>query len=419
MTVIGGKQEAKSTRVLDAICKLDFFSLVDGHPAARWLIKRFITHADFTLRVKKWLIAVGALFGILLCGDIVLLGLQHTIPYLAIWTIVCFVLTGIFVLLAAVALSYAASLLKRLKNAGYGINPGDYFYDWIKLQLKSNGVNTVSDLKAKASAPITGLHIRPDTIHPEGLKDLTGDVTFITSELVTQNKVQFPAMCNLFRPGKNIDLLQPAGFIRASMSIPIFFESYIINDIPCTDEEIKNAWWDTFQEKEPPSSARFVDGGILSNFPINLFYNPGVISPRVPVFGIDLDDSKPGDERLNPASWSLGGYFGKVFNTIRNYYDKDFLIKNEVYGKGIGKIKVAGYNWLNFFLKPEDKIDMFMLGAEAATAFLTTFDWKDYKESRGAMQMKINQWQSNTQPTPAKSPTQPTPSTPATNNSKP
>src|SRR4051812_28326498 len=35
MAVIGKKEEAKSIRILKAICDLDFFKLVDGHPAAR------------------------------------------------------------------------------------------------------------------------------------------------------------------------------------------------------------------------------------------------------------------------------------------------------------------------------------------------------------------------------------------------
>src|SRR3954470_13604720 len=38
MTVIGNKTETKSTKVLKAICDLNFFDLVDGHPAARRLI---------------------------------------------------------------------------------------------------------------------------------------------------------------------------------------------------------------------------------------------------------------------------------------------------------------------------------------------------------------------------------------------
>ena len=182
----------------------------------------------------------------------------------------------------AFVIYYIYFLMKRLKNSGFGINPGDVFHDWIKNQLSSNGVNTVTDLNNKASAPIPGLHLRVP--NPEELNGLKGDVTFITSELVTENKIQFPEMWCLFR--KNIEELQPAGFIRASMSIPIFFESYFITDIPCKDEKIKKEWMDRFGESDPPSTARFVDGGILSNFPISLFYNPKAIMGFHPLVSI-------------------------------------------------------------------------------------------------------------------------------------
>ena len=231
-------------------------------------------------------------------------------------------------MLLGVSIYYVTRLLKRLKDSGYGINPGDYFYDWIKTQLSANGVNTVTELNQKAAtAPPLKLRVP----NPDGLEGLKGNVTFIASELVTQNKIQFPEMCSLF--SEDIDKLQPAGFIRASMSIPVFFESYMINDIPCESEIIKKAWLDTFGEKDPPSSARFVDGGMLSNFPINIFYNPKIITPRLPAFGIDLDDSTPGDKSKHATHWSLQGYIGRMFNTIRFYYDKDFLLKNKVFEK--------------------------------------------------------------------------------------
>ncbi len=385
MTVAGNKSEPKSIKVLDAICKLNFFSLVDGHPAAQWIIKNFITHENFTGKSKKWVSRALITLLVLLAGDFIFFGLQHTYLWLSDVTKLFFVLTGVAALAIMVFVFYSATLMKRLKNAGFGINPGDYFYDWIKKQLADNGVKTVTDLKNKAASPVPGLYLRVP--NPEGLNGLQGDVTFITSELVTQNKIQFPEMWNLFRKG--IDELQPAGFIRASMSIPVFFESYFINDIPCTDDEIKQQWMERFGEADPPSNARFVDGGILSNFPINLFYNPKVIIPRLPSLGIDLDDSTPGDNGKNADIWSLGGYFGRIFNTIRSYYDKDFLLKNRVFQKGIGSIKLAEYNWLNFFLKPEDKINMFVKGAEAAKAFLLQFDWQAYKNDRNQMQEKL------------------------------
>jgi len=387
MTVIDKKENAKSLSILKAICELNFFNLVDGHPAARWIIKKFITHSDFTSRVKKWItwIILAAVF--LIAGDFIFLGLEHKFQFLSLFTKLFFVLTGFYFLIIGLIIFYLARLSKRLKNSGYGINPGNYFYDWIKNQLISNEVRTVTDLNTKAST-LPELHLRVD--NPEGTASLKGDVTFIASELVTQNKIQFPEMCFLFRTKDQIDTLQPAGFIRASMSIPVFFESYMIDNIPCTSDEIKKAWLDTMDEPDPPSAARFVDGGMLSNFPINIFYNAKVVSPRLPSFGIDLDDSKPDETEKNATAWSLLGYVGRMFNTIRFYYDKDFLLKNKVYEKGVGKIPLADYNWLNFFLSDQDKINMFIRGAKAATQFLKEFNWEAYKNNRTVMQMALN-----------------------------
>lgn len=386
MTVTGDKKEAKSIGILKSICDLNFFNLVDGHPAAKWVIKKFITHEDFSVKVSKWLKTVLIIAVALLAFDFIFLGLQYKDPLLSIATKISFVLTGLYFVMLGILIFYFARLLQRLKNSGFGINPGNFFYDWIKKLLTDNGVVTVSDLNRKA-ATLPKLYLRSE--NPESIDTLVGDVTFIASELVTQNKIQFPAMCNLFREKAEIDTLQPAGFIRASMAIPVFFESYFINNIPNTSDEVQKAWRDIMNEPNPPTEVRFVDGGILSNFPINIFYNPKVIVPRLPSFGIDLDDSKPESKATNAIHWTFLGYLGRMFNTIRHYYDKDFLLKNKFYDKGIGKIPLSDYNWLNFFLKDEDKINMFLLGAKAATQFLIDFDWNAYKNGRVEMQAKL------------------------------
>ncbi len=388
MTVIGEKKDAKSVPILTVLSDLNFFNLVDGHRTIRRVIKKFISHNNFTTKIKKWtafLVIIGVLLFLI---NFSLLGMFHWYPPLSQFALISFFVSGLYFLSIGIIILYVFGLLKRLKNSGYGINPGDYFYDWIKEQLSANGVHTVSDLNKKATS-LPRLFLR--TENPENPSTLFGDVTFITSELVTQNKIQFPEMCYLFRQKKDIDTLQPAGFIRASMSIPLFFESYFIKDIPCDSPEIKGAWLRTFNEPDPPSVARFVDGGILSNFPINIFYNPKITIPRLPSFGIDLDDSKPEDKEKHSKEWSIAGYLGRIFNTIRFYYDKDFLIKNKMYEKGIGKVSLSEYNWLNFFLSDKDKIDMFVKGAQAATKFLTEdFNWAEYKLNRTVMQIKLD-----------------------------
>lgn len=388
MAVIGKKPDEKSVYLLDSLCNLELFNLVDGPPIARWIIKKLVSNDNFGEKIKKFFSIIIIIGVILILSNFILLGFQYNLQNIAIYTLVSFIISAIYFSLIGLLVIYFTRVLKKVKNSGFGINPGNFFYDWIKDQLAANGVDTVSELTKKAEA-LPELFIRPG--NPGTADTLFGDVTFIASELVTQNKIQFPAMCNLFREKKDIDTLPPAGFIRASMAIPLFFESYFIDNIPKDSSEIKEAWLATLDEPVPPSLARFVDGGILSNFPINLFYNPKLNVPRLPTFGIDLDNNRPGDNKKDPRGWTITGYLLRIFNTIRYYYDKDFLLKNKVYGKGIGKIYLPEYNWLNFFLSDQDKIKMFIKGAEAATKFLIKdFNWEDYKLARSVMQIKID-----------------------------
>jgi NTE family protein len=299
------------------------------------------------------------------------------------------VLTGTHLLLITSLIIYINYLFRSLRESGHGVNPGNYFYNWIKGVMDENGVSNVSQLNAKAGT-MPNLKVRnPET---QNVHTLGADVTFITSELVSENKVEFPKMANLFR--ENPDDLHPAHFVRASMSIPIFFESHIIDNIDTSNSKIRQAWLEHFgMDDDIPDIARFIDGGMLSNFPINIFYNPKVVEPRLPSWGIDLDDTDPNTKRRSKveAPWSLTSYLGRLFNTIRYYYDKDFLIKNNVFKKGIGKIPLAEFNWLNFFISDEEKLKMFIRGAQAARDFLLTFDWPQYQKERTQMQMTLNE----------------------------
>ncbi|MCD2424865.1 patatin-like phospholipase family protein [Niabella pedocola] len=387
LAITGKKESEKSAKILEAITALDFFDLVDGHPAARWLIKNFITKSSFLVKIKRWANGLGIFYSLLLAVTFVCLWLlPHNAP-MRQFTQTLVVLLLVITLLLGVLAWYISRLLKRLRSSGYGINPGDFFYDWLKQLMKENGVTNLEDFRLKAGQPVDGLHLRQE--HRDGLTGLVPDVTVIASELITENKIEFPKMCNLFRPPDRLHELHPAGLVRASMAIPLFFESYFIYGIPRTNEDVKKAWLDTFGEKEPPGEARFVDGGILSNFPINIFYNPTVVVPRLPVFGIDLDDSSPGDTGKNTAAWTLSGYFFRIFNTVRNYYDKDFQLKNKVYSRGIGRIALPDFNWLNFFITDKEKLVLFERGAEAAARFLLNFDWEAYKQERSVMQVTL------------------------------
>lgn len=67
------------------------------------------------------------------------------------------------------------------------------------------------------------------------------------------------------------------------------------------------------------------------------------------------------------------------------------MIKNNVFKKGIGKIRLSEFNWLNFFITEEEKLKMFIKGAEAACDFLINFNWIQYQDERTKMQMVLNE----------------------------
>jgi len=390
------KAVAKSGDLIQYLSELDMFSFVDGHPFAKWLIRNFISDTNFQGRIKKLLLGLVSILGLLFLASIILLGLEWhwKWEYASLLTRTSFVLTGLSFLLVASVGNYLNRMLTRLKDSGYGINPGNAFLEWIKSRLDENGVSTIDDLNAKASHLPADLKMRDGS--PLTNKEMISDVTFISSELVTQNKIEFPKMWCLFRSKADINQLHPGEFVRASMSIPFFFESHIISNIPSKDPDVQAAWKDTFGclPNQIPGTVRFVDGGVLSNFPINIFYNSRIAEARLPSFGIDLDDSDPNAATgMGAASWSLGDYMGRMLNTIRFYYDKDFLLKNNVFARGVGKVNLQDkkFNWLDFFLADQTKLELFIQGAKAARDFLIGteaqpgFDWEAYKVARREM----------------------------------
>ena len=102
-------------------------------------------------------------------------------------------------------------------------------------------------------------------------------------------------------------------------------------------------------------------------------------------------DTTVGEVKALKEKWGFGGYLYRIFNTVRFYYDKDFLLKNTFFKQGIGVIPLKGYGWLNFFLDDKAKQQMFVLGAKAATKFLLEdFNWQEYKQARVVMQNKLS-----------------------------
>jgi NTE family protein len=254
-----------------------------------------------------------------------------------------------------------------------GLNPGNNFLDWIKSELRKSGVETIEDIYDKQNAIQKAVKRRGSKEKLSGPK-----MAIITSDVTTHSKIELPKMDVLF--WKEVGNYHPAELVRASMSIPFFFFPFTVTNVPHAGQ-VNDPNWDKHARYygEVPDVIRFVDGGMLSNFPINIFHAPEGTVPSRPTFGARLSTYRKSFTDTSKLMKFLGG----MVSTMRQIHDYDFILKNPDYRKLICNIDAdAQYNWLNFNLTAEEQKGLFKLGAEKAIEFLEEFKWEEYKQGR-------------------------------------
>lgn len=257
----------------------------------------------------------------------------------------------------------------------WGINPGDAFEQWLEKTLRDAGVNDLEGLEGRLLTRPAGLTLRT------GAGD--GDqaprhwkLAVIAADVSTQNKVVFPAMGPLYF---DVNAIHPARFVRASMAIPLFFRA-LRPTIP-TEPGYRERWAELMnlelaEDESLPEYAVFVDGGVLSNFPIAEFHVRDAV-PHRPTFGVKLGSSRQ-FERIEGVFELLAG----IFNSARRILDKDFLRRNSDYDLLVAEVDTRDYSWLKFSMNEKEQLGLIKAGAETACAFLEGFDWERYKHIR-------------------------------------
>lgn len=434
----GKKEEPKSKKIISYLPGLELFKLVDGKPGGspllnltQWvkrIVQKFVLRKDYLTRLQWVFGGFVILFLVVAVISFVCTllgkgpGLGHFTTWLALGLLAFFmVITWILM-----------RRINAIAKTGYGLNAGKFFRQWVTDRLEDNEVKNLRDLKQVFSSVPPGLRVHNDDMRNECTRivkqmDLTVQKTFyrekgrtdelekkmaesntntkaaapsnpllciISSDITTQNKIEFPRMWDLY--WKSIDQVNPADFVRASMSIPVFFETFCIKVDKHEDTpEIWKRHLNWTKPKAIPDQVKMIDGGALSNFPINVFYNPHYPVPRMPTFGIRLKSGN--DPDISPAACStnqvktkkkekvsFGKYVGSILNTIQSNADKDFINKNQSFLLGIGHVYMGEFSWLNFFMSNKEKEALFHKGAKAAADFIRKFDWNSYKEQRKA-----------------------------------
>lgn len=195
------------------------------------------------------------------------------------------------------------------------------------------------------------------------------ELAIVSSDITNGIKVEFPAMHKMYW-GEDFSI-SPARYVRASMSVHFFFKPFQVNYMRSQKEVIEKEWRNLLninkRLEEKDTAALMVDGGMLSNFPVNIFYNPFSPVPVKPTVGVKLEFE---DDATSRTIDSMGKLVGAMISTMRYFYDRDFISKHNIFKKTVRSIDTGAINWLNFNLSDEDKIELFFRGALTAAIFL-------------------------------------------------
>lgn len=231
-----------------------------------------------------------------------------------------------------------------------GLYPGRYIHEWVRTKLADKGVHTFADLR-----------LPPD---PGGDPALSGDRAYrlvVTATDTTRGRaLRLPwDYRRLF--GLDPDTMSVADAVRMSMSIPVYFEPQRLTDARSKETSV------------------IVDGGVLSNFPVEIFDRTDDAPSRWPTFGIGvIPDLPDGDTSLIPGLPShLPGAVGlalRVMATAVVGHDQTYLERPEV-SRRLIRIDTSGTGVVEFGISPAERQALFDRGVTAAKAFLSTWQW--------------------------------------------
>ncbi len=224
------------------------------------------------------------------------------------------------------------------------------FADWLAERLAERGVRTFRDLE------ITPEQDPGSALPPEKRYRLAVVVSDVTCGLMRT----FPA--DYARYGLAADDVPVADAARASASIPFFFEPVTVRDVRAKRDVV------------------LVDGGMLSNFPVDVFDRRDGRPPRWPTFGIKLSAKGPATPPGTPvrglASLSLA-----LLKTLIGHTDRAHLNDPDVVERTIF-VDTDGVQATDFHLDRATADRLYQNGRRAAREFLDTWDWDAYLARR-------------------------------------
>ncbi len=243
----------------------------------------------------------------------------------------------------------AAILTQRV-----GLYPGTYLAQWLQPILDELGVRTFADLKI-AQSDDPGMSLPPSKRYR---------LVVHTSDLTRGELVQLPWDYGYY--GLTADEQEVAGAVRASMSIPFFFEPVTIQ---ATEADVDVAMPDgsVIRQHYDAGTVTWTDGGMLRNFPIGAFDRVDGQPARWPTIGVKLSSLQT---RFGPteASGTALSVAIRALHTMMNEWDR-YNVEETTAARTIF-VDHAGLTATQFDLTPDQQNQLFINGVWAATRFI-------------------------------------------------
>jgi NTE family protein len=226
---------------------------------------------------------------------------------------------------------------------------GDAAYEWVRSELKNLGVTTFGDLTDEEQLP------------EERCYRLVVTVADLTAAQLVRLPWDYRRLYGL-----DPDEQLVADAVRASMAIPFFYRPVTLTGA---------------------SGARstLVDGGVLSNFPIDTFDRHDGKPPRWPTFGISiLPTPTEGIGAVMPVLKPLRlleqtALLESLLTTMLAGHDQTHLSQPWVAARAI-TVESTNVGVLDFDAPRGRLEELYENGYAAAQEFLSTWDWPTYLE---------------------------------------
>jgi NTE family protein len=219
-----------------------------------------------------------------------------------------------------------------------GLYSGDYLVEWLGGILADIGITTFGQL-------------RRDDLGDDFPYTLVVHTADITNEMLVRLPYDYP------RYDRDPDDQLIVDAVRASMSIPFFFEP-VQFELAADSSELG------------PRPVTWVDGGLLSNFPMEVFNDRhhGVVVDPWPTLGVKLTDQRPAI--APPTTGPLSELFQilkTVLNNANRYYISPEKSRSTIF------VDSAGVNATDFAIDAARSNLLFENGRKAAQTWLQEF----------------------------------------------